>query len=59
MISQEKFLSNARNKISLITLLTAYLQRTNVSVLQADDDVDRLIVITAIRLREKEDLRYW
>jgi len=50
VMSQEKFLSNAKNETSLIYLLTSHLRQKNVSVLPAKDDAN---ATTAINLKEK------
>lgn len=47
-ITQQKFLSNNRNKERLINMLGRYLSSFNISCCQADSDADRLIVTTAI-----------
>ena len=52
-ISQSEFLANAKNKISLINLLTVHLQRSGCTVHQAPGDADLLIVLTAIDEDEK------
>lgn len=46
--TQEKFLSNERNKVRLITLLIKKFGEVNIIVKQAPDDADRLIVQTAL-----------
>ncbi|KYN12193.1 hypothetical protein ALC57_15644 [Trachymyrmex cornetzi] len=47
-ISQEKFLANDRNKKRLIEMLTTKFLNAGFEVEQAEEDADRLIVITAI-----------
>lgn len=47
-ISQEKFLSNRRNKEKLINMLMEKLQAVNITAKQARDDADVLIIETAI-----------
>lgn len=48
--TQEKFLSNDKNKASLITLLMSKLQREGYNALQSTEDADTLIVATALNL---------
>ncbi|KYN28694.1 hypothetical protein ALC57_01884 [Trachymyrmex cornetzi] len=48
-VTQDKFLSNQNNKMSFIILLTNTL-KDNISVTQAPDDADTLIVQTALSL---------
>lgn len=50
--AQETFLANTENKTSFISMLTDHLRNHNVSVLQAVDDADRLIVTTGIELHK-------
>ena len=52
VMSQKKFLSNAKNETSLIYLLTSHVRQKNVTVLPAEDDAN---VTTAINLKEKEE----
>lgn len=47
--SQEKFLSNDQNKTRLIVILTEKFLNSGVYVIQAEYDVDTLIVQTAIQ----------
>lgn len=49
-VPQDKFLSNDKNKIRLISLLTKFLQNRGFVVKQAVDDADALIVKTAIEM---------
>lgn len=49
-VAQEKFLSNEKNNMSFIILLTNKLKENNISVAQAPDDADTLIVKTALSL---------
>ena len=49
-VAQEKFLSNEKNKMSFITLLMNKLKDNNISVAQAPDDADTVIVQTALSL---------
>lgn len=49
-VNQNKFLSNDKNKIRLISLLTKVLQNKKFMVKQAIDDADTLIVKTAIEM---------
>lgn len=46
--SQEDFLGNARNKVQLISILSAKLKDANMDVRQAIGDADNLIVSTAL-----------
>lgn len=48
-ISQEKFLSNEHNKSRFISQLSRKLDENGISVKQAPDDADLLIIQTAIR----------
>lgn len=52
-VSQETFLSNQNNKTRFIKFLVEYLKRENISVIQADDDADLLIVDTALKILNK------
>ncbi|XP_011859602.1 PREDICTED: uncharacterized protein LOC105557068, partial [Vollenhovia emeryi] len=47
-VSQEKFLSNGKNKARFINMLMKHLQLSDVTVEQAFEDADTLIVKTAI-----------
>ena len=47
-ISQENFLSNEHNKSRFITQLSRKLDENGISVKQANDDADLLIIQTAI-----------
>ena len=47
-LTQSELLANAKNKMSLISLLTVHLQRGGCTVHQASGDADLLIVLTAI-----------
>lgn len=49
IISQESFLSNDKNKLRLISMLTEKFVKLGICVLQAEDDADTLIVHTAIQ----------
>ncbi|GBO03476.1 hypothetical protein AVEN_18522-1 [Araneus ventricosus] len=46
--SQEQFLANERKKVRFIDLLKKFLQKANVTVKQAVEDADLLIVETAV-----------
>jgi len=48
-ISQESFITNDKNKLRLILILTEKLVKSGIYVLQAEDDADTLIVHTAIQ----------
>ncbi|KAK3933066.1 Hydrogenase transcriptional regulatory protein HupR1 [Frankliniella fusca] len=52
-IPQQKFLSNNRNKVQLISLLTERLQGNGVEVVQADGDADTVIVQTALAVARR------
>lgn len=52
-ICQETFLSNQNNKTHFITFLVEYLKRENISVIQAEDDANLLIVDTALKILNK------
>ncbi|CAG9768348.1 unnamed protein product [Ceutorhynchus assimilis] len=54
-VSQEKFLSNNRNKVRLIDMLKVHLDRNKILTLQAEEDADRLIVTTAISMSSTYD----
>ncbi|GBL75545.1 hypothetical protein AVEN_154887-1 [Araneus ventricosus] len=47
-LNQEKFLSNAKNKSRLIALLTVKFKAVSISVKQAENDADILIVETTL-----------
>ncbi|GBM19966.1 hypothetical protein AVEN_164905-1 [Araneus ventricosus] len=49
--SQERFLVNERNKMRFIDLLKQFLQKANVTVKQAVEDADVLIVETAVSVK--------
>ena len=49
-MAQDKFLSNSKNKTSLIRLLTEFFISRQIAVVQADDDAVRLIVTRAIEM---------
>ncbi|GBN80135.1 hypothetical protein AVEN_133764-1 [Araneus ventricosus] len=51
--SQEQFLANKRNEVCFIDLLKKFLQKANVTVKQAVEDADVLIVETAISVRSQ------
>ena len=46
--NQEAFLSNMNNKMTLMSLLSDYLQKNCINVRQAKDDADTLIVSVAL-----------
>lgn len=48
-VAQENFLSNSKNKSSLISSLMKKFVENNIEVKQADEDADTLIVLTAIQ----------
>ncbi|GBO30182.1 hypothetical protein AVEN_212827-1, partial [Araneus ventricosus] len=52
-ISQEQFLANERNKVRFIELLKKFLQKANVTVKQAVEDADVLIVETAVSVKSQ------
>ncbi|KAK3916607.1 CaM kinase-like vesicle-associated protein [Frankliniella fusca] len=52
---QDKFLSNKNNKKPLIQLLIAALKNVGITVVQAEADADRLIVMTAIAKAQQGD----
>ncbi|GBN08120.1 hypothetical protein AVEN_16153-1 [Araneus ventricosus] len=54
-ISQEQFLANERNKVRFIDLLKKFLQKANVTVKQAVEDADVLIVETAVSVKSQYD----
>lgn len=54
-VAQDKFLSNANNKIRLIELLKTEFEDCGIQVNQAHEDADRLIVETAIAKAQKCD----
>ncbi|KYM93404.1 hypothetical protein ALC62_15994 [Cyphomyrmex costatus] len=47
-VAQEKFLSNENNKTSFIKLLSQELKNNNITVIEAPDDADTIIVQTAL-----------
>ncbi|GBO36167.1 hypothetical protein AVEN_215108-1 [Araneus ventricosus] len=53
--SQGQFLVNERNKVRFIDLLKNFLQKTNVTVKQAVEDADVLIVETSVSVRSQYD----
>ncbi|GBN19476.1 hypothetical protein AVEN_71938-1 [Araneus ventricosus] len=53
--SQKQFLANERNKVRFIDLLKKFRQKANVTVKQAVEDADVLIVETAVSVRSKYD----
>ncbi|GBM07473.1 hypothetical protein AVEN_208228-1 [Araneus ventricosus] len=53
--SQGQFLVNERNKVRFIDLLKKFLQKTNVTVKQAVEDADVLIVETSVSVRSQYD----
>ncbi|GBM40533.1 hypothetical protein AVEN_76939-1 [Araneus ventricosus] len=53
--SQEQFLANERNKVRFIDLLKKFLQKANVTVKQAVEDADVLIVETAVSVKSQYD----
>ncbi|GBM46363.1 hypothetical protein AVEN_65968-1 [Araneus ventricosus] len=54
-ISQEQFLANERNKVRFIDLLKKFLQKANVTVKQAVEDADVVIVETAVSVKSQYD----
>jgi hypothetical protein len=48
-VSQEKFLSNDKNKLRFIQLLKVKFEAKSIEVFQAEEDADTLIITTAIR----------
>ncbi|GBL73118.1 hypothetical protein AVEN_112782-1 [Araneus ventricosus] len=54
-ISQEQFLANGRNKVRFIELLKKFLQKANVTVKQAVEDADVVIVETAVAVKSQYD----
>lgn len=53
-LNQSEFLSNERNKMRLISLLSSHLREAKCTVLQAKADADVLIVSTAIEEAKKQ-----
>ncbi|GBN33217.1 hypothetical protein AVEN_40630-1 [Araneus ventricosus] len=53
--SQEQFLANERNKVRFIDLSKKFLQKANVTVKQAVEDADVLIVETAVSVKFQYD----
>ncbi|GBN38510.1 hypothetical protein AVEN_74266-1 [Araneus ventricosus] len=53
--SQEQFLAYERNKVRFIDLLKKFLQKANVTVKQAVEDTDVLIVETAVSIKSQYD----
>ncbi|XP_074029234.1 uncharacterized protein [Leptinotarsa decemlineata] len=65
-ISQEKFLSNSKNKEKLITMLIKKLEAVDINTKQARVDADVLIIATAIEESERQrtevirlETQYW
>ncbi|GBL72647.1 hypothetical protein AVEN_127899-1 [Araneus ventricosus] len=54
-ISQEQFLANERNKVPFIDLLKKFLQKANVTVKQAVEDENVLIVKIAVSVKSQYD----
>ncbi|GBO41774.1 hypothetical protein AVEN_273704-1 [Araneus ventricosus] len=54
-ISKEQFLANERNKMRFIDLLKKFIQKGNVTVKQAVEDADILIVETAVSVKSQYD----
>ncbi|GBM73342.1 hypothetical protein AVEN_37593-1 [Araneus ventricosus] len=54
-ISQEQFLANERNKVRFIDLLKKFLQKANVTVKQAVEDANILIVKIAVSVKSQYD----
>ncbi|GBN66206.1 hypothetical protein AVEN_175974-1 [Araneus ventricosus] len=54
-ISQEQFLANERNKVRFIDLLKKFLQKANVTVKQAVENADVLIVEIAVSVKSQYD----
>ncbi|GBM26266.1 hypothetical protein AVEN_40557-1, partial [Araneus ventricosus] len=54
-ISQEQFLANERNMARFIDLLKKFLQEANVTVKQAVEDADVVIVETAVSVKSQYD----
>lgn len=52
-VAQEKFLGNSNNKDRLITMLKNFFDTENISVFQASEDADKLIVSTAVEMTSK------
>ena len=55
-VPQQKFLSNDKNKIRFIKLLTTKMGNHNIQVLQAEEDADRLIITTAVTAASTYDI---
>ncbi|GBL72265.1 hypothetical protein AVEN_115229-1 [Araneus ventricosus] len=53
--SQEQFLANERNKVRFIDRLKKFLQKAKVTVKQAVEDADLLIVETAVSVKSQYD----
>lgn len=49
-VSQDKFLSNEKNKFRLIAMLQKKFQEYNIAMMQAVEDADLLIIETAIQM---------
>ncbi|GBM61369.1 hypothetical protein AVEN_112249-1 [Araneus ventricosus] len=58
-ISQEQILANERNKVRFIDCLKKFLQKANVTVKQAVEDADVLIVETAVSVESQYDREAW
>ncbi|GBO35937.1 hypothetical protein AVEN_223619-1 [Araneus ventricosus] len=54
-ISQEQFLANERNKVRSIGLLKKFIEKANVTVKQAVENADALIVETAVSVKYEYD----
>lgn len=52
---QEKFFSNFKNKARFITLLVPVLNNAGISVYQAPDDADTLVIKTAVDMSETHE----
>jgi len=55
-VSQEKFLSNDKNKLRFIQLLKTKMENNNIQVFQSEEDADRLIVTTALTMANDYDI---
>ena len=52
-VQQDTLLSNKQNKIRFIKYLIEYLRNANITVIQAENDADLLIVKTASQITNK------
>ncbi|GBN26211.1 hypothetical protein AVEN_76596-1 [Araneus ventricosus] len=54
-VQKEQFLANERNKVRFIDLMKKFLQKANVTIKQAVEDTDVLIVETALSVKSQYD----